>query len=98
MPVDCRSANQFASIDGDDPAGSGGQFDHRRYDRLRNLVRLHPPLSGVVAATFSTIAVVRPGTNAVFTAAGETVITRISGPSTRASDSAMVFSATFDRP
>ena len=43
-------------------------------------------------------AVVRPGTNAVSTAAGDTVNTRISGPSTRASDNAIVSSAAFDPP
>lgn len=54
--------------------------------------------SGVVEATFSTMAVVRPGTNVVSTAAGEIVSTRISGPRIRASDSAMVSKAAFEPP
>ena len=47
---------------------------------------------------YTTIAVVLPGTKPVSTAAGETVSTRISGPSTRASERAIVSSAAFDPP
>ena len=54
--------------------------------------------SGVLAACHCTILVVRPGTKLVSTAAGDTVITRTRGASTRASERLMVSSAAFDPP
>ena len=50
----------------------------------------------VLAATRSTIAVVRPGTKPVATAAGDTVMTRISGPRTRANKVDIVSISAFD--